>query len=480
MTTIDTIVATATAPGRGAVAVLRLSGPDAWPIARSLLGGEPLPGPGTLGVRWVHHPGTGERVDQVVASAYAGPKSYTGEDVVEMSGHGGPLAPALLLEACVAAGARVAEPGEFTRRAYLNGKIDLIQAEAVLDVVEGRSPALHEVALRDLDRGLSSRLAALRERLIGLEVLLVHHIDFPDEDEPPVPLQRIVEAGASVTDDLDRLLASAPEGELLRDGVWVVLAGAPNSGKSTLFNALIGSERAIVTDTPGTTRDAIEAHVSIGGFPFHLVDTAGIRPDPEEIERMGIEVAERYLARADLVLFCRDAGEALSDGADGGTGAAVLERFLSRVTAPIQPLWTKVDGTTAPPGESPLTVDPPSRDSPGGGDGRGASILAPLAVSARTGEGLGSLRERLPRLAFRGLVEATHEEPLLTRRRHIDAVRIAATEVRAFTDALRDGVPAEVAATHLRPAETALEGLLGVIPRDEILDVVFREFCIGK
>lgn len=470
MTTIDTIVATATAPGPSAVAVLRMSGDAALRIARELLRSERIPGAGRHGVFWAHHPVTGDPIDQVVVSVFAGPRSYTGEDVVELSGHGGPLAPSLLLEACIAAGARQAQPGEFTRRAYLNGKVDLIQAEAVLDLVEGRSPALHRSALSQLEGSLSSRLATLRSRLVELEALLVHHIDFPDEDEPPVPIERIRSVAGEVSRDLERMLATAPEGELLRDGALTVLAGSPNSGKSTLFNALVGRDRAIVTEYPGTTRDAIEARVPIGGYPFLLVDTAGIRGDAEDIEQLGIEVAARYLSDADLVIFCYD-GSSTVPPID-------IREFLSGVRAPILPVRTKIDRDSSR-GELSEGSDPDvAAGGLAGGDADG--ILPSLRVSAHSGEGLGELRATLPRLVFAGLMSSAPADPLLTRRRHADGVRVAAAELRAFTRALSEEVPAEVASTHLRPAETALEELLGVIQREEIWDVVFKEFCVGK
>jgi tRNA modification GTPase len=326
----------------------------------------------------------------------------------------------------------------------------------VLDLVEGRSRALHRAALHQLDRGLSRRIGELREGVIGLEALLVHHLDFPDEDEPPTSVEEIRSRAEEVAAELAAIGRTAPEGRLLRQGALVVLAGSPNAGKSTLFNALAGEERALVTEIPGTTRDAIELDVSMGGYPFRLVDTAGLRDTDERLERMGIEVAERYLKAADLVLFCVEGGRAL-EGSE--------RRFLGEVEAPGVLVRTKADEG---PGEGPESLD-------------GSTVRWPeVRVSARTGEGLDRLRTLLPSLVFRGLVGRSEGSPVLTRERQARAVADAEREVRAFAEALGAGVPAEVASAHLKTAMSELETVLGVWTPDEVLDRVFRSFCIGK
>jgi tRNA modification GTPase len=405
-------------------------------------------------------PETEALLDQVLATCYPAPGSYTGEDMVELSCHGGWLSPALILETCRELGARLAVEGEFTRRAYLNGKMDLLQTEAVLDIIEGRSEALHGAAIHQLERGLSERIGGLREGLVEVEALLVHHLDFPEEDEPPVPMEHILDRVRTLEEALRMLLSTAPEGELLREGAITVLAGRPNSGKSSLFNALLGEDRAIVTEIPGTTRDALEGLVSLGGFPFRLVDTAGLRETEERVEKMGIEVARRYLKRADLVLFCAEAGRAMD---------AEECRFLEEVAGTAVVLVrTKADLAG---------VEKPEPDTGANGV---SGVRAGVRLSVASGEGLGELRELLPSLTYGGLLALKSTAPVLTRRRHVRGMRQALDEVRGFREALEGGVPAEVAATHLRPAETALEELLGVIPREEILDRLFREFCIGK
>ena len=474
---VDTIAAVATAPGSGAVAMVRLSGPHAFDILAALTPDHatrvPDRTPRLLALR---EPTAGGLLDRALVTTFPAPDSYTGEDVVEISSHGGWLVPALVLEACRSAGARVAEPGEFTRRAVLHGKMDLVQAEAVLDLVEGRSRALHDSALFQLDRGLSSRIGALRAQVVAVEALLVHHIDFPEEDEAPVPLERVVDEAGALLEALDGLLSTAPEGELLREGALTVLAGLPNSGKSSLFNALLGQERAIVTEIPGTTRDALEAVVSLDGFPFRLVDTAGIRETDETVERLGIEVARRYLAGADLVLFCVEGDRALKDDE---------RRFFEELgDVPVVVLHTKADLVT----KVDLEASETALDSDSGNAGSapeatdvvGGAVETSVEISVVDGTGLARLREVLPKLVYRGFVRTGVSVPALTRARHREGVRTARDHVADFVEALERAVPAEMASTHLRPAETALEELLGVISNDEVIDRVFRDFCIGK
>jgi tRNA modification GTPase len=460
---VDTIAAVSTPVGHGAIAVVRISGPEALDVLARVAPDLPRPTVARqAAVSRITDPSSGAELDRALVTVFPGPASYTGEDVVEISGHGGWIAPALVLDACISAGARRAAPGEFTRRAYLNGKLDLIQAEAVLDLIEGRSRALHDAALHQLERGVSARVGKLRERLISLEAMLAHHIDFPEEDDPPVPRERILEEALGVKRDLAALIATAAEGELLREGALTVLAGPPNAGKSSLFNALIGEERAIVTELPGTTRDALEAVVSLGGFPFRLVDTAGLREDGERVERLGIQVAHRYLHRADLVLFCVEASREMEEGElrfleEMGTRALVLVR-------------TKADLAN---GSHPSTTSESRAPA-------AAEHVPNLRVSVLTGEGLAGLKEILPALVYRGLARERDEVPVLTRARQTAAARAALVEITEFCDAISRGVPAELASTHLRPAETALEELLGVISTDDVLDRLFREFCIGK
>lgn len=456
---VDTIVARASGAGPGAIAVLRLSGPRAFEIVGRFLD-RPLPEPRVATLVTLVDPASSDALDQGLLTRFVAPDSYTGEDVVEFSGHGGSFVPALLLDAFVAAGCRAAEPGEFTRRAFAHGKIDLLQAEAIDDLIHGRSRAAHRTAVTQLDRGLSVRVSEHRRGLVDLEALLVHHIDFPEEDDAPAGVAEISRRARTLASAIDRLAGTASEGILLRRGAEVVLAGAPNAGKSSLFNALAGEDRALVTEIAGTTRDAIEVEVELGGFPFRLVDTAGLRDSGERIERLGIEVAERRLESADVVLLCVDG----SSGRDGSERASA-EAIRGRTPAPIVRVRTKADLSADPDGE---------------GSRAGFAFAGECAVSVVTGDGLAALRDLLPRLVFAGLVQSDDAAPVLTRRRHLEGARVAVDEIGAFADALDAGVPPEVASTHLKSAATALEGLLGVVEREEILDALFDSFCIGK
>jgi len=447
----DPIVALATPPGRAALAAIRLSGTGVHAVAGRCL--QPLPDPPRTLVRaQVVHPVTHEIIDHALAVRYAGPRSYTGEDMVEVFTHGGLVVPASAVAAFVAAGARPATPGEFTRRAVLNGKLDLLQAEATADLIEADAPAQQRRALQQLDRGLSARLTALRAELLDVEALIAYDIDFPEEDDGPVSPERVARAAREARERIAHLLRTAPDGERLREGALLVIAGRPNAGKSSLFNALLGHERAIVTDVPGTTRDAIEASAVIDGFPFRLVDTAGLRQSDDRVERMGIEVSRSYLAAADLVLFCDAIGEEGRGKGDEDARSA----FLAKCTAPVVTVHTKAD------------LPFPHPDSPF------------PRVSAVTGEGLDVLRKTLAEVAFGGLLAVGDVEPVVTRARHRVALERALAEMEAFIAARAECVDAVAAATHLRAAVGALDGLIGAVTPDDVLDRVFATFCVGK
>ena len=389
------------------------------------------------------HEADGRAIDRGLYTTFPRPHSYTGEDLVELSCHGGLLVPGRLLAALHAAGARPAAPGEFTRRAVLNGKLDLVQAEAVGDLIDATAPAQARAALNQLEGGLSRRLAALRESLIEIQALLSYDIDFPEEDDGPVAPERIAGQIESAASQIRRLVATAPSAERLREGALLVFAGRPNAGKSSLFNALLGSERALVTEIPGTTRDAIEAHTDFLGWPVRLADTAGLWNAPEKIDRMGVEVSRRYLAAADLVLLCVEAGRDVGEDEDSIAGAR-----------PTLLVRTKAD----------LAAEA----------GQG------IAVSALTGEGLGVLRRAAAERVFADRMNLADLEPGLTRERHRTTLSRALVALGGVVPHLGSGGDAVLAAHHVRQAADALEELLGFIDIEEVLDRVFGSFCVGK
>lgn len=445
-----TIVALATAPGRGALALVRLSGPDARAVAARV--GAPPDLTPRHATRVALHACDAPRVslDDALLTWFPAAQSPSGEALVEFSVHGGTYVSGALVAALVEAGATPALPGEFTERAVRHGKLDLLQAEAVADLIDARSRAMHRAALRQLSGALSTRLLQLRDALLEVDALIAYEFDFPEEDDGPQPRARAVGAATAVLAALDALRATLPLAELGRDGVTVVLAGAPNVGKSSLFNALLGDARAIVSAVPGTTRDAIEALIDADPLPWRLVDTAGLRESDDLVEQLGLEVSLRWLRRAQVVLVCGDSAAALENAAAAVQRVTEVPRALAR---------TKADQT------------PSGERLPGGA----------VRVSAHTGAGLNELREAISLAVRSAYPEPPEDQPVITRARHVAAIDRAATEVALFRDAwAAESLPAPVAATHLRAAILALDDLTGAIDVEDVLERVFRSFCIGK
>lgn len=388
----------------------------------------------------------GRLIDRGLYLVFRGPGSETGEDVVEFHCHGGLIVPARLLAAIEAAGARPARPGEFTRRAVLNGKLDLLQAEGLGDLIDAEAPAQARAAISQFEGGLSRRIATLRAGMVDLLALLAYEVDFPDEDDGPVPRERLEAKRAEVAQDVARLLDSAPLAERVRAGALVVLAGAPNAGKSSLFNALLGRDRALVTELPGTTRDAIEAHADFLGWPVRLVDTAGLGEAQDRIDALGQAMSRRYLEAADLVLVCQ--------------GGAVARRL----------------GGSARPPDLPASRVLLVRTKADLGDGPGEG----LPVSAVTGEGLGQLRQAVAERLFQDGAALADLEPALTRERHRVALAGASRGLSEAAPHLVPGGDAVLAAHHVQEAVRALDALMGAVDVEEVLDRVFASFCVGK
>ena len=443
----DTIAALATAQGRGAIAVIRLSGSRAFEIARRHI--SPWSGrPNEVHLAEIHD-ADGNLLDSALVSAFAAPHSFTGEDVVEIASHGGIVVPQSILAALIHSGARQAEAGEFTRRAVANGKIDITQAEAIADLVDARSRSMQKTALLQLDGALSRRIQHLRGALLELEAFLAYDLDFPEEDDGPIGREKIISHAESTLGSLSALISTGAKGELVRDGAVVVIAGPPNVGKSSLFNTLLGHARAIVTDIPGTTRDALEAVLDAGEFPIRLVDTAGLRASADYVEQLGIEVSRKYLAAADIVIACGESHDQLQ---------ATLDSLAAITNKPIVPILTKADLVAK----------------------RDKKTTTAILVSAHSGEGIEALLE-----AVQKLLSEDHptpaDTPLLTRARHLRAVSGAADELVEFLAVWKSGqIPATVAAIHVRSAALYLEELIGAVDVEQVLDVVFSSFCVGK
>ena len=447
----DTIIATATAPGIGALAVVRLSGQTAHTMAdRLIVGG--LPPARAVTLRTLRAP-SGEVLDEAMVIRYDGPRSFTGEDSVEIICHGGWVTAARILRAAVEIGARAAEPGEFTRRAVLNGKLDLLQAEAVNDLIRAESTAGAVLALRQLDGGLSQRIAGLREQILELEALVAYEIDFPEEDDGPVDPARIGRAIDAAVAATDQLIATTPTGELVRQGAVVAIVGPPNVGKSSLFNALLGRRRALVTDIPGTTRDALEAMLDVMPIPLRLVDTAGLRESTDIVEQLGVAVSREYLEQAQVVLACGDSRETLAMAlASAMAGSETTERVV--------PVWTKSDLNGAEEAMNETNV---------------------FHVSAVTGAGLDRLITHVSALAGVQAGAPAPDSPVVTHTRYRQVLLRARDELLSFREARAGAsLPTTVSAVHLREAVRILEELIGAVDIDDVLGKLFSTFCVGK
>ena len=432
----DTIAAVATPAGRGGIGVVRISGALAAPIAEKLLGRVP---PARYATHAVFRDRDGQAVDEGIALYFPAPYSYTGEPVLELQGHGGAVVMQALLAACLDAGARLAEPGEFTRRAFLEGKLDLAQAEAVADLIDAASRAAARSAMRSLSGEFSAAIGELQAGLTELRALTEAMLDFTEEEVDPLHRVDAAERLAAVRRALDEVLAKSRQGSLLRSGVHVVLAGKPNVGKSSLLNRLAGEERAIVTPVAGTTRDALREPIQIDGVPLVLVDTAGLRRSADVVERLGVERTQRELERADVVIAVFEAGRA----------RAALEGLPAGI--PIIEVYNKVDLAPGflPPADA-------------------------LAVSAKTGAGLDELRRAI--LAAAGW--ASSAEPVfLARERHLRALERSREHLeRAEGQRGRW----EFFAEELRLAHRALGAITGEFSAEDLLGEIFARFCIGK
>ena len=450
----DTIVAPATAPGQAALAVLRLSGPQAIAIADTLWRGKSL----AQADSHTAHLGTvldsrGLQLDQAVAVVYRAPRSFTGQDSVELTVHGSMYVRRELLDTLIKAGARLAEPGEFTRRAFLGGRLDLSQAEAVADIIAAESRAANDIAQSQLQGKFAGRIQQLRQQLIDIASLLELELDFAEEDLEFADRTRLTQLATQAREETRRLLQSFRTGDAIMRGIPVAIVGAPNAGKSSLLNALLGHDRAIVSDVPGTTRDTIEETLHLGDHLFRFIDTAGLRTSTDAVERIGIDRARAAIASARIILYVHDATLPLHPD--------LIPRVPDATTLLV---LNKTDLIPTPTLDSQLsTLD---------------SQLLPTPLSTRTGEGLDQIVRHLVTIAAD--MTTTDGDVLVANARHAEALSSALTSIGRVLDGLRSTLPADLVAQSLRETISHLGAITGAIPSDLLLSTIFSRFCIGK
>ena len=463
-----TIVAPATTPGTGAISIIRISGPDAFRITDAvvkLAKGSVSQAPG-YSIHYGQVPG----LDDVMVSVFRAPHSYTGDDSVEISTHASAYIVQELVQKLIAAGASFAQPGEFTRRAFLNGKMDLAQAEAVADVIASNSAAAHRVAMNQLKGGFSRELGGLRSELLEMASLLELELDFAEEEVEFADRKKLLALLESTKEHMDRLAASFHQGNLVKNGVPVAIVGPANAGKSTLLNALLGEERAIVTDIPGTTRDTLEETLNLGGILYRFIDTAGIRASEDRVEKLGIERTFQKISQAEIVLVMLDAT------ATGQELLGQMEELFSHVNLPQQKVFLLLNKTDL-----------------AGEEGVNKNVIllnnfvtqnqyqvVTIQLSAKKGKGLEALKEALFQTEKDLIPNA--DSTFVTNVRHLEALQKASAALADCQNALASGIPSDLVAEDLRRALSAINSILGtdLLDPDEILHNIFKNHCIGK
>jgi len=448
----DTIVAIATPPGRGGIGVVRLAGPEACKIGCSMLRLKHELAAGRAIFGEVIEPATGERIDEAVVTFFAKPHSYTADDVIEISAHGAPVVLRHIVELATAGGARLAEPGEFTMRAFLNGRIDLTQAEAVRDLIESQTLYQAKVAAQQLEGSLSRRLQPIKRKLVELVAVMEAGIDFAEDDVSVLPATEVLSRLEEVQSPLEQLRASFAYGKIVHEGLTLAIVGRPNVGKSSLFNRLVERERAIVTATPGTTRDLVTETVALGGIPIKLVDTAGIRHSTDEAESIGIRKSYEALSEADLVLVVLDSTKELS----------AEDRELLAVSAQRRSLAVANKSDLAPDGQPNLAE------------------MKVFSTSAITGVGIDALRATILEEVSGHSIRGEQETGFLTNIRHQRLVEESLTSLEAAVHAVKGHIPHEMIMLDLYGALRPLDAITGETTTDDILNLIFSSFCIGK
>lgn len=454
----ETIAAISTPIGEGGIGIVRLSGKDAIRIVADIF--KPYRGrkPDVLPTHTINYghiidPESGAVIDEVLLTIMKAPYTYTREDIVEINCHGGIIPLRRVLELILKHGARLAEPGEFTKRAFLNGRIDLTQAEAVIDLINAKTERALRVAMEQLQGGLSRRIESLRDRLIDLIAHIEAYIDFPDDEIEELSIKRMSSEASEILKEIERLINSADEGKILREGVSTAIVGRPNVGKSSLLNALLSEERVIVTEVPGTTRDTIEEFINVKGIPLRIIDTAGIRETDDLIEKEGVKRSLSAAEKADIILLILDAGEPLKTEDE-----LLLTRLKDREPILVlnkSDLPERIDKGMLPPG------------------------LSSVSISAKTGAGIERLKEVIIDTVYRGKVD-TGEGNITVNLRHKNSLIMTEEALKNFIKGLYSSVPPEILAYHLREALDSLREIVGATTTEDILDRIFQQFCIGK
>ncbi len=456
MSVTDTIAAIITAPGRAAVGIIRLSGPEAVAIAGRLYDGAAdlsTAASHTIHYGWVWDQAHGKRVDEALFLLMRGPKSYTGEDVVEIQCHGGHTSTQEILRLCLVQGARVADEGEFTKRAFINGKLDLTRAEAVMDIVDAKSEAALSQAVAQKSGVLEGRIRDAREAVLELVAFIQADLDYPEDDIERLTDAELASRVQAVAGDLDALIASAERGRITRDGIKMVIAGKPNVGKSSLLNALLGRDRAIVTDIAGTTRDVVTEHLTIGGVPVEILDTAGIRETADTIEAIGVERAKAASQEADLVLYVVDASRGL-DSDD--------EAFLSALSGKACLLVVNksdLNGEMAVPG---------------------AFSDKHVRISAKAVVGIDALEKAILGVILHDKTVGTGDTAVVSNARHIALLERCAADLASFLDGLAMDMSKDILVIDLQNAWENLGLITGDTASEDLIDTIFSKFCLGK
>jgi len=456
----DTIAAIATPPGEGGIGIVRISGPKALDIAKEVFvfSGKKN---GTFKDRYLHYGKVvdekGDIIDEVLLAYMKGPRSYTAEDVVEIHCHGGIIPITSILKEVIKKGARLAEPGEFTKRAFLNGRIDLVQAEAVMDLICAKTEKLAKASINQMEGGLSGHIKRMRERLIDIMAHIEVTIDYPEEDIDEIASQSIRKDITGIVSDIDHLLSTAEHGKLIRQGIKAVIVGKTNVGKSSLLNALVKEERAIVTDIPGTTRDVIEEFINIKGVAVRIIDTAGIRETLDQVEQIGIQRSKQNIERADLIITVLDASSPLED-----QDREILEYLKDRKALVI---LNKID--------KPVKLDRKQIEELIG------SEIPIVETSLTLGKGIDKVEDIIYKMFFRGELEIS-DDLMITNIRHQETLNKARKYLLDALEGIDNELPMDIVSIDLRSAVDSLGAITGETVTEDLIDKIFSEFCLGK